>query len=101
MIEHYGWKLTVRYVDSLDDMPDGTSSDCAASTTADFKYLEAVITVNLKRCNDMKEKEIEYVVVHELVHLLVSPLQESSEITPLEYTVTTIARILQGLRKAD
>lgn len=100
MVEHYGWKWTVYYHDSGEDMPADSSPECAAITTSDFKYLEAVIHVNLKRCEDMDEAQIEYICVHELVHLLVSPLCESSEDTPKEYTVTTIAGIMQGLRNA-
>jgi len=99
MVKHYGWKLTMYYYDCHEDMPKEAGEDCIGYTVINFKYLEAVIYINLKKGHDMDEKEIEYVVIHELTHLLVSPLQESSEITPLEYTVTSIARIFQGLRK--
>lgn len=98
MVKHYGWKVTINYYDSMEDMPEGASYNCAGYTVSNFRYLEATIHVNLKRCEDMDEDEIEYVVVHELTHLLVSPLIESSDVTPLEYTVTSISRILQGLR---
>lgn len=98
MIEHYGWKLTVCYCDSIEDMPPGSTFEANACTIANFKYLEATIYVNLKQSEGIDEHGIEYIVIHELVHLLVSPLQESSETTPLEYTVTSIARIMQGLR---
>ena len=100
MIEHYGWKLTLYYCDSIEDMPERFDSECGAGTIAKFPYLEAAIYVNLKKSADLDEAEIEYIVVHELVHLLVSPLQESNEVTPLEYTVTSLARIIQGLRKS-
>jgi predicted SprT family Zn-dependent metalloprotease len=82
-------------------MPDMfTNSGVAAATVSDFRYLHATIHVNVNMCKSSDEDEIEYIVIHELVHLLVSPLQESSETTPLEYTVTSIARIMQGLRYA-
>ena len=98
MVEHYGWKLTVCYCDCIEDMPDDASYGCAGYTTMRFKYLDATIYINLKVSEDVDEHEIEYVVIHELVHLLTSPMMESSESTPVEYTVTSIARILQGLR---
>jgi len=101
MVEAYGWKLKAYYYDCAEDMPSDATPKCAAYTLPSFKYLEASIHVNVKLCSDMDEKEIEYIVVHELTHLLVSPLQESSEVTPLEYTVTSIARVLQGLRNAQ
>ena len=91
----------MNYYDSMEDMPEEFQTEsCAAGTVAHFKYLEATIYVNLKMCAHMDEGEIENVVIHELTHLLVSPLQESSEETPLEYTVTSIARILHGLRES-
>jgi len=99
MVEHYGWKCSVNFYDCAEDMPEGVGYECSAYTTADFKYLEAVVSVNLRNCDKLSGHEIEYVVIHELVHLLVSPLVESSEVTPHEYTVTSIARIIQGLRK--
>ena len=98
MIEHYGWKLTVYYCDSTEDMPDD-HKECNACSIHSFQYLEASIYVNLRKCKDLDDEEIEYIVIHELTHLLVAPLQESSETTPLEYTVTTLARIIKGLRK--
>ena len=98
MIEHYGWKLTVCYCDSIEDMPEEASEGCAGYTLMRFKYLDATIYINLKVSENQPEHEIEYVVIHELVHLLTSPMMESSESTPVEYTVTSIARVLQGLR---
>lgn len=102
MVAGLGWKLSVVYHDSYEDMPEGTSTTAVAYTTCEFKYLDAVIHVNLRLAKDLKKDDLVYVVIHELVHLLVSPLVESSEVTPHEYTVTTIARIIQGLgRKND
>lgn len=96
MVTHYGWKVDILYHKCAEDMPAG--GDCQALTIAHFQYLDAVVHVNLRRCNDLSEKEIEYVVVHELTHLLVSPLRESQDEIPLEYTVTSLARIMMGLR---
>jgi hypothetical protein len=98
MIEAYGWKLTVYYCGSSEDMPDDHQG-CNACSIHKFRYLEASIYVNLRKCKDLDDEEIEYVVIHELTHLLVAPLQESSEETPLEYTVSSLARIMHGLRK--
>lgn len=98
MIKHYGWKLTVCYCDGADEMPAEATLEANAYTETNFKYLDAFVYVNVRKNCSLSDSEIEYVVIHELTHLLVSPLQESNEITPLEYTVTSIARILQGLR---
>ena len=100
LIEFFGWNLTVVYCDSSDSMPE-EFRDSAAGTTSTFKYLRAVIYVNLRECSGMDSSKVEEVVVHELTHVLIAPLiasLESVEIVPLEYTVTTIGRVLQGLR---
>ncbi len=97
MVEHYGWAYTVYYHNSAEDMPEQFNYVCAAGTTADFKYLHASIHVNLRQCMNSDEHEIEYIIIHELIHLLISPLQVDEDI-PKEYTVTTLARIMQGLR---
>lgn len=87
-------------VDEQKDMPEGTSENAAASTHCDFKYLEATITINVTKLVDVPEKTIEYVVIHEFVHLLLDPIDSCDGIVPLEYTVTTIARLMQELRNA-
>jgi hypothetical protein len=101
MVKHYGWAYTVYYHDCAEDMPEEfQNAGCAAGTTADFKYLHASIHVNLRQCKDSSEHEIEYIVIHELTHLLVCPMpiQIDADNGTIEYTVTTIARIMQGLR---
>jgi hypothetical protein len=100
MVKSYGWEYVVKYYTASEDMPDGSDPNTRAITKWSFKYLYATISVNLNTCSGMDEDEIEEIVIHELTHLLVSPLVESSETTPLEYTVTSIARILQGLRQS-
>ena len=104
MVLHYGWKFDVYYHDSAEDMPEDATINCCAYTRADFEYLQASIHINLRKCQDLDKDTIEYIIVHELVHLLISPLRENSDSTPtiytnLEYTVTTIAQIIKGLRK--
>ena len=98
MIEHFGWKLSVVYCDSYEEMPEDSTEEAVAYTRSMFRYLEASVFVNLKKSENFSEHAVEAVVIHELVHLLVSPLQEDNGVVPLEYTVTAIARVLQGLR---
>ena len=89
----WGWKFDVNYRDSYDDMPEGTGEDAAAIVFAKWLYLQADIYINVKKVSSLEDKEIEYMVVHELTHLLVSPLQE--DLDNAEMCVTTISRIFQ------
>lgn len=101
IVTHYGWKFDVHYCDGHTDMPGSATAEGAMITFANFKYLKANIYVNLDVCgNDLSDGTLEEFVVHELTHLLVSPIDEDVAETPLEYTVTSIARVFLGLRKA-
>lgn len=49
---------------------DGESDVTAMATSADWEYAEAVISVDLTRIEDWGTEELEKVVVHELMHVI-------------------------------
>lgn len=53
------------------DRPDTT-----ANCSADWRYLEAKVSFNMLRCLDLDPDELEYVVVHELQHILVNETRD-------------------------
>ncbi len=94
-LDNLGWNVGVEYLDNGDDMP-GDGAEAYAVVQAQFAYLSAVISVNLKKSKTLSLKEVEEVVVHEICHVLLAPL----EVEPgrdLEYTVTSISRIMCGI----
>ena len=98
IVDKYGWEVSVVYCFCVEDMPESLSYSCNAGTFSTFKYLEATIYVNLRRSEGLSPEKIEYIVVHELVHLLINPIQlDSVPIDGIEYVVTTIARALLGV----
>jgi hypothetical protein len=82
------------------------NEDCAdevANTATNWQYRTAAITFNLPACVDLDDDKLEEVIVHEMSHILVGPIQDfrddqAREIT--EYTVTTVARALIWSREA-
>lgn len=102
----FGWKVTFYYCQpwELGIVPSVSADDVwAGVASGSWQYLRGHIYFNL---NVMAEQnyqdtpaEVEAVVVHELVHLLLMPLQESAD--NKEYTTETIARVLLGLRNAN
>jgi hypothetical protein len=102
IVTHYGWKFHVYYLEDHAGFPGGTrGATTSAVVYPNFKQLEANIYFNLENLASEDEEYIEETVVHELTHMLISPLQVDADLeeTLVEYTVTTIARALKGMGK--
>ena len=94
LVEHWGWKFDVYYCDSQEDMPQpGEYAD--AITFMRWEYLEGSIYFNMKKLESKDDDELEYLVIHELSHFLLSPLQTSKN--NLEISATMVARTIKGL----
>ena len=99
IVTEYGWKFDCLYCAKYADMPRETSSDRTfAIVFAKFDYLDADIYFNLEITAELEDDKLEEDVVHELTHILVRALAESSEME--EYVVTTISRILMRMKSS-
>jgi len=94
-----GWRFDIYYVEKHKDMPDDTSRDKGvnASVYSNWSYLKAQIYFSLEKCMDYDDKELEEIVLHELTHILLDPLDGSTDSEVLEYCVTSVQRVLSGL----
>lgn len=96
MLTQRGWVINSYYCDCFDDMPDGTGSkNTVAVTSPDFEYLTTDIHFNLKKVSVISDDELDYSVIHEFTHALVSPIHYDLE----ENAVTTISRLLHWYEK--
>jgi len=96
----WGWRFDVNYCESYEDMPSDASYSAAALAFSEWQYLTAQIYINIKKVSTMNDSDIEYMVVHELTHLLLAPMQDS--VDNEEMSATTIARIIKsGLYNFD
>lgn len=94
----YGWKFDVYYADNGHAMPKNKNA-CYAATNYRSEYLDADIWFNLFLCSDLTEKALEEVVVHELTHLVISPIDfDESQRKDLERVTTMVSRLFIGLR---
>ena len=99
IVTEYGWKFDMMYCDNFADMPrDVTNERTVAIVTSKFDYLSADIYFNLEIVAELSDDELEEDIIHELTHMLVSPIVESNEME--EYTVTTISRVLMRMKSA-
>ncbi len=96
LVTHYGWKFDVFYCDNYHDMPRSAGEDTAMITYAKFRYLKGEIYVNLEICAKEDKEALEEMTVHELTHMLLSPIEEDAPVDQMEYTTTTISRIFLG-----
>lgn len=99
MVAWLGWRYTVCFMDTHKDMPEESGEDGAALIFASWGYLKATIYICLEKCEAMDD--LEYLVIHELVHMLIAPIRSDIERNDdLEYCVTSIAKVMLGLGKA-
>ena len=94
-VKHWGWKVTLFYCDGYEEMPEEADTTTTAITYCNWNYLEGCVYFNTRLVKD-DEDEIEALVVHELSHFLVSPMQTDKR--NVEIAVSMIARTLTGLR---
>ena len=92
------WRVVSEYVrDSGDMKTDGNRApDTAANCAADWRYMHATIKFNMPVYAESDADEQEYIVVHELCHVLVNETRDPEELkgfTPHEERVaTTLAK---------
>ena len=102
IVSHWGWKFSMNTCEGFDDMPDEADESTDAISFFNWPYLEGSIFFNLKKIAKKDDEEIEGIVIHELCHFLLAPMQRDKRDT--EISVTMIARTLKGLndsRKAE
>ncbi len=90
------WKIDVYYLNNKayakKEHYKRKQAKCSAATChSDWRYLEASIDVNVSALKHMTKEEIEYTVVHELMHIFLNETRENS-IEHEERTATLLAR---------
>lgn len=90
------WKVEARYYDDRGEVrrrfgrgPERVAARCYA----DWRYMEAVIDVNLREWVEKTDDEIERMAVHELVHVLVNEMREGA-LEHEERVVTTLTKAM-------
>lgn len=94
IVEKWGWRYDVHYVDKFSDMPAGTEANVVMRIYPDWGYLFAAIYVCLELCDDLTDDEIEADIIHELTHMLIAPMANEQNNGMNEYTTETISRII-------
>jgi predicted SprT family Zn-dependent metalloprotease len=68
------WTINFNIRDYLHD--DGGSYLTAATCDSSWKYFTADLDFSLTQLKDMEEKEIEKIIIHELLHIVVNEMRE-------------------------
>lgn len=70
------WDVTRRYHDGAFVEADGDASGgAAASTSARWQYQHASIDFNLRETAELDDEHLEYVVLHECMHILTNEMR--------------------------
>lgn len=97
----YGWKFDVFYYDKADHLPRDCSTQAAATAFFLFRYLDGAIHINLENLEGKDDDALEYVVVHELTHFLLSPFDDLEDPDAAKELATTmVSRVLVRLDKS-
>jgi predicted SprT family Zn-dependent metalloprotease len=86
----------------FNEATDSSDEQTQATTNTTWYYREATMTWHLPKLALLEDDELENVVVHELVHILLDPIHpEGDGINHhLEYATECLARALLAARKA-
>lgn len=98
----FGWQFEVLYIAEIKEIKGEAKSSSFATIELDWRYLKAVISVYVDNCYEELDEldELEKIIIHELLHMLVNPLQYDN--TPhriLEYVVTSLTKIVCEVSK--
>lgn len=74
--------------------------DAAAICDTKWQYEESAVTFNLKQLRKLNDKEIEEVVVHELMHIFLNEMREKG-IKHEEHTATRLQHAFIWVKRAD
>lgn len=71
------WTIHINYYDDIADtnVSDGVSS-VGMDVVPNWKYMEATIRVNLTNVDKLDDDTLEYMFVHELMHIFVNEMRE-------------------------
>jgi len=95
------WKIDVYYhVDKKHIKKVFGSSRTRAQVNSDWRYGDATVHFNLPAFTNLSDGEIEMVVLHELVHVLVCEMREG-EMHHEERVVTGLTKAFMWTREAD
>jgi hypothetical protein len=83
-----GWSVSWVFV------RDRLEEDAAASVEVEWKYCEAQVAFGLFEMMEQSDSEIERVVVHEMMHILVSEMRGLENMDHEERVVTVLTRVV-------
>lgn len=98
LVTSYGWKFDVNYCANSEDMPAG-NGNCYALAVYQHEYLKGDLYFCLTRCSKLSDDALEEIVIHEITHMLLAPMQNSENGENTERVTTMVSRLFKGLRK--
>ena len=92
------WDMTLVFSDKKVNQGDGYSR--AGYCECQWKYLTATVTIYPKAIKHLSEYEIERVVIHELVHVLINEMREAG-IDHEERVVTQLQKAFNWVKESN
>lgn len=80
--------------DSATTYDPGQGWDVAADCQTDSNYMTATVTFYLPNIVSIRDEELEEIYLHELMHILINPMQTKQKAAEEERVATTLARAM-------
>lgn len=80
--------------DSATTYDPGQGWDVAADCQTDSNYMTATVTFYLPNIATIRDEELEEIYLHELMHVLINPMQTKKKAAEEERVATTLARAM-------
>lgn len=93
LLEMNWWHLSLTRCDAANDEDPGTAAD----TDAKWEYRQARIRVYLPAIANHSDDDIESIIVHELVHVLVSPMESLMKEKDTKLSEAAVENVARGL----
>lgn len=101
MVNNLGWKVNLVFLDNIDEVSEDSLKHTLMMVNRNWGYLDANLYVILENIIGCSEKELESILLHELCHILVSPIRENETESSEEHVVTTLSRIMLRLQGSN
>lgn len=85
---------------AIPDFPDSKDNITAATTVCMWEYEEATIRWNLSAVADLDDDRLEFITVHELMHVLLAPLHAKRPRDIEELVCTRVAKAFIETRES-
>jgi len=98
MVDDLGWDVNLVFVDEIPEEINESLANAQMFVVPQWSYLKANLCVVLNKIESFTKEDIEKIFLHELCHILISPMRENATAASEEYVATSLSRVMFRLK---